>query len=66
MENIFIANGITQLVITPKNESDRQMLLKLVEQGPLEVIFQPHPIGILDKSVQDSLIIRPKKDEHTS
>ncbi len=59
MENIFIANGVTQLVITPKNESDRQMLLKLIEQGPLEVTYHSHPIGILDRSVQDSLIIRP-------
>lgn len=65
MENIFVCNGSTQLVVVPKNESDRQLFLRLAGQGPLEVVFMPNPIGLLDKSVQDSFIIRKKTDDTT-
>ena len=65
MENIFVCNGTTQLVVVPKNESDRQLFLRLANQGPLEVIFMPNPIGLLDKSVKDSFIIRKKSDDTT-
>lgn len=63
MENIFICNGITQMIVMPQNEADRAMMLKLTNQGPLEVIYSQHPIGVLDKSIKDCLIIRPKKQE---
>jgi hypothetical protein len=65
MENIFICNGSTQLVIVPKNESDRQLFLRLAEQGPLEVVYNTNPIGILDKSVKDTFTIRKKLDDTT-
>jgi hypothetical protein len=65
MENIFVCNGTTQLVVIPKNESDRQLFLRLANEGPLEVVFMSNPIGILDKSVQKSFIIRKKTDDTT-
>jgi hypothetical protein len=65
MENIFICNGTTQLVVIPKNDSDRDLFLRLAEQGNLEVVFNPNPVGILDKSIKDTFIIRKKIDDTT-
>lgn len=66
MENIFVCNGTTQLVVVPKNESDRELFKRLADQGELEVVFNPHPIGLLDKSIKDSFIIRKKSTDDTS
>jgi hypothetical protein len=66
MENIFVCNGSTQLVVVPKNESDRELFKRLADQGDLEVVFNPHPIGLLDKSIKDSFIIRKKSTDDTS
>jgi hypothetical protein len=60
MENIIMINGSIQMAIIPENESDRDLFLKLSDQGPLEVVFNSHPIGLLDKSVKDCFIIRKK------
>lgn len=61
MDNIFICNGTTQLVVIPENESDRDLMIRLVSQGDIEVIHSQHAVGLLDKSIKDCLIIRPKK-----
>ena len=66
MENIFVCNGTTQLVVVPKNESDRELFKRLADQGELEVMFNPHPIGLLDKSIKDSFVIRKKSDNDTN
>jgi hypothetical protein len=61
METIFIANGEVQLVIVPKNETEKLLLKRLVESGPIEFEISSKPLNILTKSVNDVLIIKPKE-----
>jgi hypothetical protein len=61
MDNTFICNGVTQLIVIPENEADRSLMVRLISQGEIEVIHSQHAVGLLDKSIKDCLIIRPKK-----
>jgi len=65
MEQVFVSNGATQLVLIPEDEIDRLMLSKLLEEGPLEIQLIRQPVSILGKSVKDGIIIR-KKQKYTS
>lgn len=60
MQNIFISDDAIQLVLIPENDLDRQLLNKLYDNGPLEIIKISQPIGILGTSVQDGLLIKKK------
>ena len=66
MENIFISNGIMQLVIAPNNEYEEQMFKRFTDQGVLEIQFLSSPIAIVDKSAKNCLIIKPKIVTHAS
>ena len=61
MEQVFISNGETQLILIPANEKDKVLLADLLNQGPLEIQSVSQPIGVLGKSVQDAIIIRKKQ-----
>jgi hypothetical protein len=62
MENVFISNGTTQLVLIPQDEVDSIMLNKLLDDGPLEIEFIRQPVGILGQSVKNAVIIRKKQN----
>jgi hypothetical protein len=63
MENVFITNGSTQLILIPKNELEISMLKILAEQGPLEIEFVTSAVAIVDKSAKNTLIIKKKKND---
>lgn len=63
METIFVINETTQLVLVPQNEFDRILLNKLTSNGPVEVVVASQPLGILNKSVQDAVIIKSRSDD---
>ena len=65
MENVFITNGSTQLILIPKNELEISMLKILAEQGSLEIEFVTSAIAIVDKSAKNTLIIKKKKNDPT-
>ena len=60
MESIFISNGETQLILSPKNDLERLLLNKLLDSGPLEFQLISQHVSILGKSVKDAVIIRTK------
>lgn len=60
MQNIFISDDTIQLVLIPENDLDRQLLNKLYDNGPLELIKISQPVGVLGTSVQDGILIKKK------
>ncbi len=63
MEHLFISNGHTQLVLIPENEMDTLLLDRILSHGPVEIEYIRQPVGVLGKSVQGGIIIRPKSNE---
>lgn len=60
MEHLFICNGYTQLVLIPENEMDSLLLDRIMSPGDVEIEYIRQPVGVLGKSVQGGIIIRPK------
>jgi hypothetical protein len=61
MEHIFVVNGETQLILSPDNEIETDLLKELIDSGEIEIDWIRQPVGVLGKSVKDGIVIRKKK-----
>lgn len=59
MTHTFIVNGETRLLLVPSNESERLLLMKLID-GAIEVSAVSDKVNILGQQVTGGVILRKK------
>lgn len=66
METVFVCNGEVKLIIIPQNQFDLDMIKRLTADGPIHVEHSPYAVGLVDKSIKDTLIISKKIENDSS
>jgi hypothetical protein len=61
MEGIFIVNDTIKLVLKPTNDTERQLMNELYNQGELVIQLGSEHYRVLDNAVPTSLIIEKAK-----